>query len=473
MATYKKRYPKDGDQRDFHLTLDAGASLGDKLPPHNLEAERGVLGSVMLDDETLHDVVPILKDTDFYRESHQLIYRSIQTIYDKGKPLDAIILVDELKRLGVFEEIGGDDELRTIIETPPHAANAVYYAKIVREKSIVRQLIELSNTTLRNSYSDRFTYNDLLQEAERGIFTIAEEQAVGETTQLKNVIIEAMDRITAKAEDRHSVSGLATGYYDLDEITGGFQSTQLIILAARPSMGKTALALNVCEHVICDLKQGVLFVSLEMGDIELVERLLSSRARVDGHKIRTGKGLGSKEMAQLGTAYGQLHTSPLYIDSTPARNMLQITANARRIKLRHGLGLIVVDYIQLVDAEESRDSRQEQIAKISRRLKQLARELHIPVIALSQLNRGVENREDRRPRMADLRESGAIEQDADLVLLLHRPEYYDPNDQPGIAELIIAKNRSGATGTVKFFFEKNLTRFENLAHGADAINGAF
>lgn len=328
-------------------------------------------------------------------------------------------------------------------------------------------MIEAANEILREGYSNSFSSDDLLQSAERKIFAIAEEQSTGETVELKDVIVSAMDRITARAEDRHAVTGVGTGYFDLDEITGGFQGSQLIILAARPSMGKTALALNICEHVICDLKKAVLFVSLEMGELELVERLLSSRARVDGHKLRTGKNLGQQDLVALGRGYAELRAAPLFIDDTPARNMLQVTANARRLKLRQDIGLICIDYIQLVDSEESRDSRQEQIAKISRRLKQLARELNIPVVALSQLNRAVENREDRRPRMADLRESGAIEQDADLVLLLHRPEYYDATDQPGVAELIIAKNRSGATGSVKFAFIKNLTRFENLAQGAD------
>jgi replicative DNA helicase len=445
----------------------------DKLPPQNLDAELCVLGSVLLDNETLHEVVPLIKVEDFYRDSHQIIYRAIRDLYDLGKGIDAITLIEELSKRGEFEKAGGDDAIRKILEAPPSAANAKYYAQIVRQKSISRELIDSANQMLRDGYSNNFTADELLQSAERRIFAIAEDQAAGETIDIKDVIVEAMDRITARAEDRHAVTGVASGYYDLDDITGGFQETQLIILAARPSMGKTALALNICEHVICELKKAVLFVSLEMGELELADRLLSSRARVDGHKLKTGKGLGQQDMVQLGRAYTELHATSLSIDSTPARNMLQITANARRLKLRQDLGMIVVDYIQLIDAEESRDSRQEQIAKISRRLKQLARELKIPVIALSQLNRGVENREDRRPSMADLRESGAIEQDADLVLLLHRPEYYNAEDQPGVAELIIAKNRSGATGKVNMAFLSKFARFENLAQVADPLGGAF
>jgi replicative DNA helicase len=445
----------------------------DKLPPQNLEAELSVLGGLLLDNEMFHEVVPILKVEDFYRDSHQVIYRAMRDLYDLNKAIDAITLIDELTRRGEFEKAGGDETIRKALEETPSAANAKYHAQIVKQMAVSRALIEGANQILRDGYSKSFTADELLQSAERRIYAIAEEQAKGETIEIKDVIVEAMNRISARAEDRHAVTGVGTGFFDLDAVTNGFQGNQLIIIAGRPSMGKTAIALNICEHVICELRLAVLFVSLEMGEIELVDRLLSSRARVDGYKLRTGKGLGQQDMVQLGKAYNELHSAQLFIDSTPARNMLQITANARRLKLRQNVGLIVVDYIQLIDSEESRDSRQEQIAKISRRLKQLARELKIPVIALSQLNRAVENREDRRPRMADLRESGAIEQDADLVLLLHRPEYYDANDQPGVAELIIAKNRAGATDTVKLQFTKNLTRFENLSQVNQPGGGTF
>ncbi len=463
----------NGHARTRRLPDIAAEVAFDKLPPQNLTAEMSVLGSVLLDNETLHDVVPLLKVEDFYRDSHQVIYRAIRDLYDLGKAIDAITLIDELTRRGEFDKVGGDETIRTILDTPPSAANAKYYAQIVHQKAVSRQLIEGANQILREGYSDNFTSDELLESAERKIFAIAEEQAAGETVDIKDVIVNAMDRITARAERKEALTGIPSGFADLDNITSGFQGTQLIILAARPSMGKTAIALNICEHVICDLRKAVLFVSLEMGELELVERLLSTRSRVDGYKLRTGKGLTQQDMIQIGQAYNELHETLLFIDSTPARNMLQITANARRLKMRQELGLIVVDYIQLVDSEESRDSRQEQIAKISRRLKQLARELNIPVIALSQLNRAVENREDRRPRMADLRESGAIEQDADIILLLHRPEYYDPADQPGVAELIIAKNRSGATDTVKLQFTKNLTKFANLDTVHDPIGNIY
>lgn len=442
-------------------------SLTDHLPPQNLEAERCVLGGVLLDNEVLHDIAQFLTADDFYRDAHQTIYRAISDLYDLGKAVDAVTLADELIRRDQYKLVGGDEILMEIANSVPHAANAKYHAEIVRQKSISRQLIQSATEIIRDGYSNMYTAQQLLETAEQKIFTIAEDQIRGETHEIKNVLEKAMNLISKRAEEKHPVSGVASGFHDLDDFTNGFHNDQLVIVAARPSMGKTAFMLNVCDHAAINLRIPVLVVSLEMGNLEIGERLLCARSRVDGHKLRTGHGLDYRELNKLAKAYHEMEGAPIFIDDTPARNMLQITAMARRLKLRQDLGLIMVDYIQLVDAEDNRDSRQEQIAKISRRLKTLARELHVPVIALSQLNRAVESREDRRPRMADLRESGAIEQDADMVLLLHRPEYYDPNDQPGIAEVIIAKNRNGATGSVKLTFLKSLTRFENLASIAE------
>jgi replicative DNA helicase len=444
--------------------------LGDRLPPQNLEAEQGVLGSILLDNDVLHEVVPLLKPDDFYRDTHQILYRTISDLYDLGKAIDLITLAEELTRREQFKQIGGNETLADIIASVPHAANGRYYAQIVRQKSISRSLIECANEILRDGYANTFTAEQLLEAAERRVFNIAEVQTKGDTIELKTVVSEAMDRIVARSESRHPITGVASGYFELDDITGGLQPEQLIILAARPSMGKTALALNICDHTAVNNKLCVLFVSLEMGRIEIAERLLCARSRVDGHKLRSGQNLGTREITLLGKGYDELRAAPLFIDDTPLRNMLQITANARRLKMRENLGLIVVDYIQLIDSDDARDSRQEQIAKISRRLKMLAREIKVPVLALSQLNRAVENREDRRPRLSDLRESGAIEQDADLVLMLHRPEVYDPNDQPGVAELILSKNRNGPIGTHKLTFLKHITRFENPATIAEPID---
>jgi replicative DNA helicase len=445
------------------------AKLSDRLPPQNIEAEEGVLGSILLDNEVLHDVVSFLSAQDFYRSSHQLIYSAIRDLYEQAKAVDAITLPDELVRRDQFNAVGGDEAIAKIIGSVPHAANAVHYAHIVRQKSIARMLIDSANQILRDCYSNNFTAEQLLETAERQVYDIAEDRMKGDTKEIKEIIAEAMERISVRAEEKHAVTGISTGYYELDDMIGGFQPQQLIVLAARPSMGKTALALNICDHVAVVDKKSVLFVSLEMGRLELVERLLCARSRVDGHKLRTGREFDSSDMKLLGNAYNELRSAPMFIDDSPSRTMLQITANARRVSLRHGLGLIMIDYIQLVESDESNDSRQEQIAKISRRLKTLARELKVPVIALSQLNRAVENRESKKPRLADLRESGAIEQDADLVLLLHRPEYYDPNDQPGIAVVDVAKNRNGRTGETRLTFLNKLTKFENLAAAVDPI----
>ncbi|WP_165232366.1 replicative DNA helicase [Aquisphaera insulae] len=447
----------------------AGGSLSDHLPPQNLDAERSVLGGILLDNEVLHDIVSFLNVEDFYRDSHQVVYRAIRDLYDLGKGIDALTLADELERRDQYKQIGGDELLLEIANSVPHAANTKYHAEIVRQKSISRQLIEGATDIIRDGYSNLYTAQQLLESAEKRIFAIAEDQIKGETHEIKSVLERAMTLISKRAEEKHPVSGVASGFFNLDDLTNGFHADQLVIIAARPSMGKTAMMLNICDHAAINCGIATLIVSLEMGNQEIGERLLCARSRVDGHKLRTGQGLDYRELNKLAKAYHEMEGTPIFIDDTPARNMLQITAMARRLKLRQELGLIVVDYIQLIDAEESRDSRQEQIAKISRRLKTLARELHVPVIALSQLNRGVENREDRRPRMADLRESGAIEQDADMVLLLHRPEYYDPNDQPGIAEVIVAKNRNGPTGTAKLTFLNKLTRFENLSTIAEPM----
>ena len=450
---------------------ESGA-LADRLPPQHLEAERGVLGSILLDNEVMHDIVVFLRAEDFYRDAHQVIYAAIRDLYDKNKGIDAVTLVEELKHRGQFEQIGGDDTLTEIVSSVPHAANGKYYAEIVKQKATNRQLIESATEIIRDGYSNQFTAQELLESAERKIFSIAEDQIRGETLELEDVVKKAMDLIAVRADSGgHAVTGLATGLIDLDDKTGGFHPGQLIIVAARPSMGKTALALNICDHAGINLDVPVLFVSLEMGYLEIGERLLCARSRVDGNKLRTGMGLGIDQMRKLGKAYTEMCKSgKIYIDDTPSRNMMQIAASARRIKRRSQIGLLMVDYIQLVDSDDSRDSRQEQIAKISRRLKTLARELSVPIIALSQLNRAVESREDKRPRLADLRESGAIEQDADMVLLLHRPEYYDQNDQPGIAELHVAKNRNGPTGTVTLTFLKNLMRFENSSAVAEPFD---
>ncbi len=456
--------PGNGKQNGFGggSKPDVGA-LADRLPPQNLEAEKSLLGSILWDNEILHDVVGIIGPHDFYRDTHQLIFAAIREMYESRKGIDAVTLAEELEKRGQFEQVGGNEMLAEITDIVPHAANGKYYAEIVREKSINRQLIDYATQVIHDGYSNQYTGEQLLESAEKKIFSIAEDQVRGDVIEINEILIRAMDRIATRADTPHAVSGISSGFFDLDDITWGFEPGQLIVLAGRPSMGKTALALNIADHVAVNLKVPVLFVSLEMGHMEIADRLLSARSGIDGHNLRTGKGVGNEQLMALGKAYQELEKGHILIDDTPSRNMLQIAASARRLRHRKNVGLIVVDYMQLIDSEDSRDSRQEQIAKISRQLKTLARELPVPVIALSQLNRAAESREDRRPRMADLRESGAIEQDADMVLLIHRPEYYDSNDSPGIAEVNVAKNRNGRTDTAKLMFLKQLTRFDNLA----------
>jgi replicative DNA helicase len=394
----------------------------------------------------------------------------MRDMYELNQPVDLITLSELLETKNLLESVGGDEALIAIAESVAHAANARYYAQIIKEKAIIRTLIEVSSEVLNTSYTNTLTAKALIELAESRIFEISSSQSAGQTVVLHDVITATMDRVAQRSENRLPVTGVGTGYQDLDDMTGGFQESQLIILAARPSMGKTAFSLNLIDHVSINLNKPVLFFSLEMGQNELGERMLAARGRVEGHKLRTGHQLGTKEMTKIGEAFEVLRTAQVFLDDSPSRTVLQIAANARRLKSKNQIGLVVIDYIQLIEQEDSRESRQEHIAKVSRRLKTLARELKIPIIALSQLNRGVETREDRRPRMADLRESGAIEQDADIVLLLHRPEYYDPNDSPGIAELIVAKNRSGATGSVKLTFLRNIMRFESLSQIDDRFN---
>lgn len=433
-----------------------------RLPPWSEEAEQGALGSILIDSEVVHDVMMILREGRFYSDQHETIFRSMRRLYGAGKPIDVITLSEAMKIDGTLEKIGGFDALTDLSHRVPHSANARTYAQIIEQNAVKRDLIHAASEVLNGGYSADVLAEDLLADAEKRIFAIAEKQTAGETVDLRDVLADAMQRIFDRADSNCPTVGLSSGYGDVDMYTGGFRESNLVIVAARPSMGKTAFALNLCENASIMFGKASLFISLEMSETEIVERLLTSRSQVLGAAIQGRCGLSVADRDALSEAYGQFRKAPpIFIDDSPARNMMQIAANARRCKMRHDISLVVVDYIQLVEPEEARESRQEQVAKISRRLKQLARELDVPIIALSQLNRAVENREDRRPRMADLRESGAIEQDADQVLLLHRPDYYDPNDKPGLAELVVAKNRNGGTGSANLTFRREVARFES------------
>jgi replicative DNA helicase len=435
----------------------------ERLPPQSREAERCVLGSMLRDNPVISEVVQIVRLENFYFDAHQKIYRAIVDIYDSGKPIDLVILAEKLKELGQIEDVGGYAYLADLWEAAPTAANAEYYAHIVRDKGIVRSLIHASTEILRDAYDQVQPADELLAKAEREVLDIAEKGVTGTTSTLQQAIKEAYTRLDTRKKGGYSdVSGIATGFVDLDHLTAGLQNNELIILAARPSVGKTAMALNIVRHAVVEEKLPIFFVSLEQARIELAERLLVCQARVDSHKLRKGT-LSSDEMQRIMEAGSTFHKTKLFIDDTPAQGMLRISANARRLKLREGIRMVVIDYLQLIDPENRRDPRQEQVAQISRRLKFLARELELPVIALAQVNRSSEDRQDHRPRLSDLRESGSIEQDADTVLMLHRPGKSDGGIEDNTIEVIVAKQRNGPTGEITLSYLKQFMRYENHA----------
>lgn len=441
----------------------------DRLPPQSREAEMGVLGSILRDNQVLNDVQNIIRVDNFYFDSHQKIYQAISEIYSDGKPVDLVILHEALKTRKLLEDVGGIPFLTQLWEAAPTAANAEYYAKIVRDKAVLRNLIHTSTELLRDAYDGVMSPDELLGQAERKVLEIAERGTTGETHTLEKTLYEAFDRIDARAGTAHlSVTGVGTGFADLDEKTAGFQNSELCILAARPGVGKTAFALNIVRHVAVEDKLPVFFVSLEMARVELAERLLACQAKVDSFRLRKGQ-LGSQDMQKLMTASDQLRGNPrdgvvkVFIDDSPAQTMLRIAANCRRLKQRHGLRLVVIDYLQLIEPENRRDPRQEQVAQVSRRLKFLAKELMMPVIALAQVNRASEDRQDHKPRLSDLRESGSIEQDADTVIMLHRPGLREKDKADDVLELIIEKQRNGPTGQVTLTYVPQYMRYENYA----------
>jgi replicative DNA helicase len=441
------------------------SSESDRVPPQSREAERSVLGSMIRDNAVIGDVVQILLAEYFYEDAHQKIYKAIQDLNHHGRPVDLVLLQDELKQRGQLEDVGSYAYLAELWEAAPTAANAEYYAKIVRDRALVRNLIHAGTEILRDAYEQSQPADDLLGSAESRILAVAEMGIMGQTSTLEQALAEAYDRIDSRhTGDQMSISGLSTGFTDLDEITAGLQNSELIIVAARPSVGKTSFALGIIRNIAVDTDHPAFFVSLEQSRIELAERLLCCQARVDSHRLRRGN-LSSDDMTRLIEAGGTLRNAKLFIDDTPGQNMLRIAANARRLLLRQQIRVVVIDYLQLIEPENRRDPRQEQVAQISRRLKGLARELKIPVVALAQVNRAAEERQDHRPRLADLRESGSIEQDADTVMLLHRPDRYEPGQNEGLVEVIIGKQRNGPTGEVNLAYIKQFMRFENYAVG--------
>ena len=437
--------------------------LFNRLPPHNLDAEKGVLGSMLLMNEAIDEVSEFLQARHFHRPGHQLIYSAILNLHESGvRGIDAVTLAEELASTGKLDEAGGAGHIAEILDSVPHAAHAKYYANIVRDKFVQRSLIESCTTILRECYDSSQETTDLLGQAEQAIFSILQDQENTNKMEIGDILIDAFDRINERWKSEGDISGLPTGFVDLNKQTNGFQPAELIILAARPSMGKTAFVCNVAEAVASESKTGVIIFSLEQSKLELAERFLCIRSGVNGHDLRSGN-LADEEKHKIMEASSELSSIPLYIDDKPGRTISQISAICRRLKRQSDIGLIIIDYLQLIEPEDKNIPREQQIALITRRLKALSKELDIPLIALAQLNRGVEQREDKRPRLADLRESGAIEQDADLVMFLHRPEVYDPEDRPGLAELIVAKHRSGPIGIVELAWLRESMKFANYS----------
>jgi replicative DNA helicase len=439
----------------------------DRQPPWSEDAEQAVLSAMLLDPEAVLRAVEHVNDGMFYAEKHRRIFRAMISIAEKGSVVDPLTLSDELARRGELDGAGGKEYIGFLMDIVPTAANIEYHAAIVREKGILRRLIEVSTSIVAEAFEGRSTANELLDEAEAKIFQVSQAQTRDGFTRIKELLWPTMERIEALQLEGKTVTGVATGFGDLDEMTSGFQPSDLIIVAARPSMGKTAFTLNIAQHAAIEHNVPVAFFSLEMSKESLVQRMLTSEARIDAQRLRKGM-LRDDDISRLARAAGILNQAPVWIDDTPGITILEMRSKARRLKSDHGIGMVIVDYLQLMQGPAGSESRQQEVSQISRGLKALAKELSVPVVALSQLSRAPEQRtgDNKRPQLSDLRESGAIEQDADLIMFLYRPEFYegptdkDGNSLEGKAEVIIGKQRNGPIGTVNLFFHKNYTRFE-------------
>ncbi|CCE24117.1 Replicative DNA helicase [Methylotuvimicrobium alcaliphilum 20Z] len=438
-----------------------------KVSPHSIQAEQSVLGGLMLDNQTWDSIADKVVEGDFYRKDHRMIFRAIEKLAEKQDPFDVITLSEALASAGQLNEVGGLAYLGTLAKDTPSAANIVAYATIVRDKSVLRQLIHVGTDISDSAFSpEGRDTSELLENAERQVFQIAEQRQRGQGgfTSIKSLLAQAVDKIEMLYEQEGNITGASTGFNDFDEMTSGLQPSDLIIVAGRPSMGKTTIAMNMAENVAIKGDKPVAVFSMEMPGDSLAMRMMSSLGRIDQHKIRTGK-LDDDEWPRLTSAINLLAETKLFIDDTPALTPTEVRSRARRLMREHGqLGLIVLDYLQLMQSPASGDNRVQQISDISRGLKALAKELNVPVIALSQLNRNLEQRPNKRPVMSDLRESGGIEQDADVIVFVYRDEVYNPDSpEKGVAEIIIGKQRNGPIGTVRLTFLGQYTRFENFA----------
>jgi replicative DNA helicase len=435
------------------------------LPPQNVEAEESIISAILIDNNTLLDVIEILAPEDFYRTAHQKIFAAIIDLFDKTEPIDLVTLANRLKEKGQLEEIGSASYLARLVDTVPLAVNAQHYAKIVHDKASLRRLIEKSNAIVKRCYEERGNADEVIDFAEAAVFEITENKSQQAFYPLSKIILGNIETLEEKQGNRSLVTGVTTGFSHLDNLTSGLQNSDLIILAARPSMGKTALALNIARNAAVEANIPVAIFSLEMSKEQLSLRMLCSEARIDSSRLRSGF-FSMEDWHRLTDAAGLLSESPIYIDDSASLTAMDIRAKARRLKMDKNIGLIIIDYLQLMQGRAGAERRDLEISEISRAMKALAKELSLPVLALSQLNRMLEQRTDKRPRLSDLRESGALEQDADVVAFIYRDEVYnkeDDNPSRGVAEILLSKQRNGPTGDVYLAFLNSFTRFENLA----------
>ncbi len=433
-----------------------------RIPPNSVEAEQSVLGAMLLDKEAISTATEFISGEDFYREAHKEIFEAIVDIYNKNEPVDLITLTEKLKTRKTLDAVGGITFLTNLMDAVPTTHNVKYYAKIIEEKALLRRLIKTSNDIISKSYSASEEIVDIIDEAEKGIFNISLNRSTQGFTHVKNILNVNFDKIEELYLNKGRITGVSTGFADLDEKLSGLQKSDLVLVAARPSMGKSSFMMNIVQHAAVRDKVTTAIFSLEMSKEQLTQRLLCAEALIDAHRLRIGD-INEDEWVKLARSMGPLSESPIYIDDTPAISITEMRAKCRRLKLEHNLGLIVIDYLQLMQGKSGgSDSRQQEISEISRSLKALAREINVPVVALSQLSRAPEMRADHRPILSDLRESGAIEQDADVVMFLYRDEYYHPDsEKKNIGEVIIAKQRNGPTGTVELVWLGQFTKFVN------------
>lgn len=438
-------------------------SIIDRVPPHNHEAEQSVIGAIFLDPQGLITASEILVAEDFYRTAHQKIFQTMLKLSDQGKAIDVVTVTEELSAKKEIEDVGGLSYLTELANAVPTAANIAHYAKIVEEKALLRRLIRVATKIAEDGYTREDEVEALLSEAEKKMMEVSSRKNAGDFQHVKDVLVQTYDNIEQLQSRKGDVTGIPTGFRDLDRITAGFQRNDLIIVAARPSVGKTAFALNVAQSVAIQARENVAIFSLEMGAEQLVMRMICAEGNIDAQVLRTGA-LTTDDWGKLTMAMGSLSNSGIFIDDTPGVRVNEIRAKSRRLAQEHGLGMILIDYLQLIQGSgKPGENRQQEVSEISRSLKALARELKVPVIALSQLSRGVEQRQDKRPMMSDLRESGSIEQDADIVAFLYRDDYYDKeSESKNMIEIIVAKQRNGPTGTVTLAFKKEFNKFINV-----------